>query len=337
MTNTPNHQPTVLTCAQPTSILQLGNYLGAIQHWVKLQQTHECFFGIVDWHAMTMPYTPAQLRANSLLCAAQYIACGLNPEKANIFLQSQVNGHTELAWILGCLTPIGQLERMTQFKDKSRRVGESVGAGLLFYPVLQAADILLYNADCVPVGDDQKQHLELARDIAQKFNNTFSDTFKLPEPYIGSVGSRIMSLQDPSSKMSKSDPNTQATVFLFEPIDNIRKKIMSAVTDSDNTIKLSIDKPGISNLMHILSLVSGRSIEDIQNEFIGQGYAPFKAQVADAVIALIEPMQKKYNELINNKDYLLSILKKGSQAAQHRANRMLSKVYRKTGLLSLDH
>lgn len=325
----------VLTCAQPSNKLHLGNYLGAIRQWSTLQDSHECYFGIVDLHAMTLPYVPADLRNNSLDCAAQYISCGLDPQKAHIFLQSCIQGVTKLAWILSCLAPLGQLERMTQFKDKAGKQNVSVGSGLLFYPVLQAADILLYNADLVPVGEDQKQHLELTRDLAQKFNNTFSPTFTVPEPFIPSSCARLMALQEPNKKMSKSDPNAQNTLFLFEPVDSIRKKIMSAVTDSDNAVRYVPEKKGISNLIELLAVLTGFSVEKIQDNYQGKGYAEFKKDVADAVIALLEPLHIKYKELISDKEYLKTILREGSQAAQYKVNKILSKVERKVGLLSL--
>lgn len=330
-------KPIILTCCQPTSHFHLGNYLGGLQRWANMQDDYECFFGIVDFHAMTAPYVPADLRRNTLECAAQYIACGLDPQRSHIFVQSHVTGHTELAWILGCLAPLGQLERMTQFKDKSKRIGNSVGAGLFFYPVLQAADILLYNADAVPVGEDQKQHLELVRDLAQKFNNTYSETFKLPEPLIGKAGARVMALQDPSSKMSKSDKNYNNTLFLFEPKESLRKKVMSAVTDSGNDVYADESKPGVTNLMGILSAISGQSYEEISDQFSGKGYASFKEAVADAVIAAVEPLQERYKELINDKEALHAMLKAGAEVAQKRAYKTLSKVYRKTGLLERIH
>lgn len=327
-------KPTVLTCAQPSNKLHLGNYLGAIAHWVSLQADYECFFGIVNLHAMTLPYTPADLRANSLDCAAQYMACGLDPKQCHIFMQSHIQGLTELAWVLTCLCPLGQLERMTQFKDKSQR-GGPVGGGLLFYPVLQAADILLYNADLVPVGEDQKQHLELTRDLAAKFNHTFSPTFTLPEVQIPEKGARIFSLQNPNAKMSKSDPNTQGTLFLFEPVDSIRKKIRSAVTDSESAIYLAPHKTGIANLLELFHVISGESVESLINRFEGKPYAPFKEALADAVIARLEPLQARYHGLMQDKAFVLETLRAGTETAQARANRTLSKVRRKVGILDL--
>ena len=325
-------KPVVLTCAQPTGRLHLGNYLGAVLNWGRMQDDHECYFGIVDQHAITVPYVPAQLRENTYSCLAQYVACGLDPARSRLFVQSHVIGHTELAWILGCICPLGQLERMTQFKDKSRKQ-ESVDAGLLFYPVLMAADILLYNAALVPVGDDQKQHLELARDLAEKFNRRYSDTFKVPEPFISKVGSRIMSLQDPTAKMSKSDPNHAATVFITDRPEDIRKKIMSAVTDSSAEVRAGADKAGVTNLLSIMSACTGRPVAALEAEFAGKGYGDFKKAVADAVIAMLDPVRLRYDELIKDRGELDRILKSGAEQAQAAAFRTLSKVNRKVGFV----
>ncbi len=328
----PAAKPVVLTCAQPTGKLHLGNYLGAVINWGRMQEDYECHFGIVDWHAITMPYTPADLRRNTYECLAQYLACGLDPAKSHLFVQSHVTGHTELSWILGCLCPLGWLERMTQYKDKSQKL-ESVGSGLLTYPVLMAADILLYNAAVVPVGEDQKQHLELARDLAEKFNRTYSETFVVPEPFIGKSGARIMSLQNPESKMSKSDPNPAGVVFITDTPDVIRKKIRSAVTDNDSGIYEDIHKPGITNLLSILSGVTGRPITKLEEEASGMNYGVFKDAAADAVIATLDPVRLRYESLIKDKAYLESVMKSGADAAQRNANRTMSKVYRKTGFV----
>jgi tryptophanyl-tRNA synthetase len=325
-------KPVVLTCAQPTGRLHLGNYLGAVLNWGRMQDDHDCYFGIVDQHAITVPYVPAQLRENTYSCLAQYVACGLDPARSRLFAQSHVIGHTELAWILGCICPLGQLERMTQFKDKSRKQ-ESVDAGLLFYPVLMAADILLYTAALVPVGDDQKQHLELARDLAEKFNHRYSDTFKVPEPFISKVGSRIMSLQDPTAKMSKSDPNHSATVFITDRPEDVRKKIMSAVTDSSAEVRAGADKPGVTNLLSIMSACTGRSVAALEAEFAGKGYGDFKKAVADAVVAMLDPVRLRYDELIKDRGELDRILKAGAEQAQATAFRTLSKVNRKVGFV----
>jgi tryptophanyl-tRNA synthetase len=304
-------KPVVLTCAQPTGRLHLGNYLGAVLNWGRMQDDYECYFGIVDQHAITVTHVPAQLRDNTYSCLAQYVACGLDPARSRLFVQSHVIGHTELAWILGCLCPLGQLERMTQFKDKSRK-HESVDAGLLFYPVLMAADILLYNASLVPVGDDQKQHLELARDLAEKFNHRYSETFKVPEPFISKVGSRIMSLQDPTAKMSKSDPNHAATVFITDRPEEVRKKIMSAVTDSSAEVRSGPDKPGVTNLLSIMSACTGRAVAELEDEFVGKGYGDFKKAVAVAVVATLDPVRVRYDELIKDRAELDRIFNSGA-------------------------
>ncbi len=327
----------VLTCAQPTGKLHLGNYLGAVKNWVSLMEGRECYFGVVDMHAITIPYVPAELRKNVYDCAAQYIACGLDPDKCNIFLQSSVVGHAELAWILGCICPIGNLERMTQYKDKARKHKDALNSGLLYYPVLMAADILIYDADLVPVGEDQKQHIELTRDLAQKFNFKYSDTFKLPEPYIPQSGARVMSLQTPASKMSKSDPNQSGTLYITDSADTLRKKIMSAVTDSEGGVKYAPDsKPGVSNLMGIFSAITGKSYAEIENEFEGKGYGDFKKSVADAVISHLEPVRLRYEEISSDKKYIEEVLKRGGEAAQRRANRLMSKVFRKVGFMRFE-
>lgn len=331
--NSNGKKGTVLTCVQPTGQLHLGNYLGAVKNWIEYLDEYDCFFGIVDMHAITMPYTPSELRKSTLDCVAQYVACGLDPKRSHIFVQSQVGLHPDLAWILGCLCPLGQLERMTQYKDKSKREGHSVGAGLLYYPILQAADILIYNADIVPVGEDQKQHLELTRDLAEKFNHRYSETFVIPEVKVPKEGARIMSLQDPEKKMSKSDSNQQGTIYLWDEPKVIRKKIVTAVTDSGNEIVAREDKPGITNLLMIMSAVTNKEIKALEKEFEGRGYGEFKAAVAESVVEMLEPMQKHYNELKGNKEQLLEILKRGLEAAQKRAWKTMSKVYRKIGFL----
>lgn len=326
----------VLTGVQPTGKLHLGNLLGAVNNWSKMIDDYDCLFFLANQHAITMPYVPAALRKNTLDCVAQYIACGLDPARCKIFLQSQIIGHTELMWVLGCLTPIGQLERMTQFKDKSKKVGESVSSGLLFYPVLMAADILLYNADLVPVGEDQKQHLELTRDLAIKFNNTFSPTFTVPEPYIGSIGARVMSLQNPLNKMSKSDTNQNSVIYIVDSDEIIRKKLTSAVTDSGDSITYDPkNKPGIANLLSIYAAAKDVSLEVVVEEFAGlSSYLPFKKAVVDAVIEKIRPIRERYFELVNDKEYLFSVLEDGRVEAQRRANRMIAKVYRKAGFVN---
>ncbi len=315
---------------------------------------YECFFGIVDLHAITIAPKPSALRQNVYSCIAQYIACGLDPKRCHQFVQSHVVGHTELAWILTCMTPIGELQRMTQFKDKAAKLGfrvsdpddstdpkfthqgmrpqASINAGLLCYPVLMAADILLYNADLVPVGEDQRQHLELCRDLACRFNQKYSETFVMPEPFVPKTGARIMSLVDPARKMSKSDENERATVFVLDEPDLIKKKIGSAVTDSGTEIKSSTDKPGISNLLTIHASLSGQSLLELEDHFRGMGYGELKKEVTDLLVTTLDPVRKAYRELIDDKKYLDSVLKEGAQAAQKRAVRILSKVQRKVGL-----
>lgn len=331
-----NERKVVLTAAQPTGRLHLGNYLGAVKNWVGLTQDHECYFGVMDMHAITIPYVPATLRQNVYSCVAQYIACGLDPEKCSLFLQSSIVGHAELAWILGCICPIGSLERMTQYKDKARKHKDALNSGLLYYPVLMAADILIYNADLVPVGEDQKQHIELTRDLAQKFNFKYSDTFKMPEAFIPKTGARIMSLQTPTSKMSKSDPNQNGTLYITDSADELNKKIMSAVTDSESAVVFDEDKkPGVSNLMSIMGALTGKSMSEIQDEFAGKGYGDFKKAVADVVIASLAPVREKYEAVIADKALIEKALEAGNAAAQRRANRTMSKVLRKTGFLNL--
>jgi tryptophanyl-tRNA synthetase len=328
-----DQRPLVLTGMQPTGRLHLGNFLGAALNWRRMLDDYRCFFFIPDLHALTIGTPPEELRKNTLDCIAQYVACGLDPAKCTIFLQSQVKGHTELAWILGCLTPLGQLERMTQFKDKARKQ-QSIHAGLLYYPILMAADILLHNAELVPIGEDQKQHLELARDLAQKFNSTYSETFKVPKPYISSVAARIMSLQNPKAKMSKSDPNEAASIFIADEATVIRKKILSAVTDSQKQICADPQRPGIFNLLNIYAAVTQSNPESAAEHFRDyQGYAAFKKEIADGLIALLEPVRQRYLALREDKDYLHSVIHEGAIKAQARADTMLSQVYRTVGLL----
>jgi tryptophanyl-tRNA synthetase len=351
-------KPVILTCAQPTGKLTLGNYLGAVRNWSAMLDDYECFFGIVDLHAITVPYKPADLRQNVYSCIAQYIACGLDPEKCHQFVQSHVIGHTELAWILTCMTPIGELQRMTQFKDKAANLGfkvaeekesgdikfthegmraqASINAGLLCYPVLMAADILLYNADLVPVGDDQRQHLELCRDLAGRFNQKYSETFAIPKPFIPKTGARIMSLVDPTKKMSKSDTNDRATIFVLDEPEQIKKKIGSAVTDSGTEIIAAPDKAGVTNLLTIHSSLSGQSFEYLESHFQGKGYGELKSEVIELLVESLRSARESYKELIKDKNYLDSVLNTGANCAQKRAFRILSKVKRKIGLPELQ-
>ena len=349
-------KPVILSCAQPSGKLTLGNYLGAVRNWSEMLEKSECFFGIVDLHAITSPAEPAKLRQNVFDCVAQYIACGLDPEKCHQFVQSHVIGHTELAWILTCITPIGELQRMTQFKDKAAKLGfkssddpkdlkfthegaraqSSINTGLLCYPVLMAADILLYNADLVPVGEDQRQHLELCRDLAQKFNHQYSETFTIPKPFMPKTGSRIMSLTDPTRKMSKSDENERASLFILDEPDQIKKKISSAVTDSGSEIKSNKDKPGVTNLLGIHSALSGKDINQLEEHFSGKGYGVLKAELTELITESLKPVREKYHDLIQDKNYLKSVLSQGAETAQKRAYRILGKVYRKVGFPERD-
>lgn len=318
---------------QPSGELTLGNYLGAIKNWVKLQEEYDCYFCVVDLHAITVKQEPKNLRARTLEVMAIYIAAGIDPAKNTIFIQSHVSAHSEAAWLLNCHTYMGELGRMTQYKDKSQRYGESVAAGLFNYPVLMAADILLYQTDLVPVGSDQKQHLELSRDIAQRFNNTYSETFIVPDPYISPNGAKIMSLQDPTKKMSKSDDNPNSFILVMDPPEVIRKKISRAVTDSIGAVKYSDDQPGVKNLMTILSTITGMTMEEIEKKYQGQGYAQFKKDVAEAIVSELEPIQKKVKELLGDKAYLESIYKAGAEKANYVAAKTLRKMQKKIGLI----
>lgn len=318
---------------QPSGELTIGNYLGAIKNWVKLQDEYDCYYCIVDLHAITVRQEPKNLRKRTLEVLATYIASGIDPEKNTIFIQSHVPAHSEAAWLLNCYTYTGELSRMTQFKDKSKRYGENVTAGLYDYPVLMVADILLYNTDLVPVGVDQKQHLELTRTIAERFNNIYSPTFKVPEPYISENGAKIMDLQDPSKKMSKSSDNPNSFILLMDPPEVIRKKISRAVTDSIGHVKYSDEQPGVKNLMNILNALTSMSFEDIEKKYEGQGYAQFKKDVAEALVAELEPIQNKVNELLNDKEYLEGIYKKGAEKANYVSRKMLRKMQKKIGFI----
>ena len=309
------------------------NYLGALANWVELQDKYDCIFCVVDMHAITVQQTPSTLRNNTLELAALYFACGINPEKSTVFVQSHVPAHAELAWVLNTLTYVGELNRMTQFKEKARRHSENLNMGLMDYPVLMASDILLYQTDLVPVGADQKQHLELARDLAARFNARYSPTFAVPEPFIPQNGARIMSLSEPTAKMSKSDDNDNGYVSLTDSPDVIRRKFRRAVTDSDTHVRFGKDKPAISNLLTIYSRFSGISIERIVEQFEGRGYGELKDCVADAVIAGLEPVQKRLREFSADKSYIAEALKRGAEQAAKRAEKTLSKVYRKIGFV----
>ncbi len=322
---------------QPSGELSIGNYIGSLRNWVKLQDEYDCVYCVVNEHAITVRQDPEQLAKRSFDVLSIFMAAGIDPEKCVLFLQSHVPAHCQLSWVLNCYTQFGELSRMTQFKDKSKRYGSgNVSAGLYDYPVLMAADILLYQADLVPVGDDQKQHIEITRDIAERFNGLYGKTFVLPEGFFPKAGGRVMSLQDPSKKMSKSDDNPNNVIRLLEEPSSIVKKLKRAVTDSDNPPVVAYDwdkKPGVSNLLELMSASTGRSVEDLVEHFKGQMYGTFKSEVADAVVAMVEPIQKRYRELRDNEDYLKEILKHGVEKASERAQKTLDDVYRKIGFI----
>ena len=319
---------------KPSGELTLGSYIGAIRNWIALQDSYDCLYCIVDMHAITVRQNPADLRRRTLEQLAQYIACGLDTERNIVYIQSHVPAHAELSWVLGCYTMFGELSRMTQFKDKSRKNADNINAGLFTYPVLMAADILLYQTDLVPVGEDQKQHVEIARDIAGRFNQVYSPTFVLPEPFIPKTGARVMSLLDPSSKMSKSEQGGDGCITLMESPDDIMRSFRRAVTDSDTCVRFDPEnKPGVSNLMTIYSCAAGKSFEEIENEFAGRGYGEFKQAVGESVVELLRPIREKTQDLLNNRDYLEGIYAKGAERAARLAQKTLDKVYRKVGFV----
>jgi tryptophanyl-tRNA synthetase len=323
----------VFSGVQPSGAFTLGNYIGALRNFVELQDEYECYYCIVDMHAITVPQVPKDLRKNTLDVLALYLACGMDPDKSTLFIQSHVSAHAELAWVLNTITYMGQLNRMTQYKEKSRKSEENLNAGLFTYPVLMAADILLYGADFVPVGDDQKQHLELARDLAVRFNNRYSDTFVVPEPMIKEFGARIMSLQNPESKMSKSDQDENAFILLQDPKDKIAKKIKKAVTDSKGEVLYSDDQPGVKNLINIYSVLDGISVEEVVQRYENKGYGDFKKDVAEVVVTALSPLQERYLDYLNNKDFLEEVYKKGATKAEEKAYKTLAKVYKKVGFI----
>lgn len=318
---------------QATGTLTLGNYLGALKNWVTLNEEYECLYGVMDLHSLTVRQEPAEFRKNARSLYALYVAAGLDPEKNCIYFQSHVSGHAELSWILGCFTYMGELNRMTQFKDKASKHADNINAGLYTYPVLMAADILLYQSDVVPVGVDQKQHLEITRDIAQRFNAIYGDVFTVPEAYIPKAGAKIMSLQEPEKKMSKSDENANATIYLLDEKDAIIRKFKRAVTDSGSEVRYAPqEKPGVSNLIEIYGCVTGKSYEEIEKEFAGKGYGDFKMAAGEAVAEHLAPLQKKYRELMADKAYIDSMIKSNDEKAQYYANKTLRKVQKKVGL-----
>ncbi len=318
---------------QPTGTFTLGNYIGAVRNWGPLQDEYNCIYCVVDMHAITVRQDPVKLRQATLNSYALLMACGIDPEKSILFIQSHVKTHAELSWILGCNTQFGELSRMTQFKDKSQRHPDDINSGLFTYPVLMAADILAYNADLVPVGVDQKQHLELARNIAQRFNQRYGEFFTLPEPYIPKVGAKVMSLQDPTKKMSKSDENPNAVILILDDKDTIIRKFKRAVTDSDTEVCYREGKDGINNLMTIYSTVTGKDFASIESEFAGKGYGDFKLAVGEAVADHLEPVRTEFARLSKDKEYLKKCYTDGAEKALKYSQRIVSKVYRKVGFV----
>lgn len=330
-----NEKKTILSGIQPSGTLTIGNYLGALRNWAKMQYDYNCFFCVVDMHAITVRQVPAELRQNCLKTLALYLAAGIDPNENVLFIQSHVPAHAQLSWVLNCYTMFGELSRMTQFKDKSAKHADNINAGLFTYPVLMAADILLYQPDLVPVGLDQKQHIEIARDIAVRFNNTYSDTFKIPEPYMPKIGTKIMSLTNPASKMSKSDPG-DGSVFLLDPRDAVIRKIKRAVTDSGSEVRYAEGKDGINNLMSIYAAFTGKTYDEIEREFEGKGYGDFKLAVAEVTADALQELQAKYKTFLDDKAQLDRIMIEGAQKASYTADKTLRKVYRKVGFYSVN-
>ena len=328
----------MLSGIKPSGDLTLGSYLGAIKNWAERAEQYDCYYFMADLHALTTRQNPADLRRRTLEQLAQYVACGLDPEKNTLFIQSHVPAHAELGWILNCYTMFGELSRMTQFKDKSKKNADNINGGLFTYPALMAADILLYQPDYVPVGDDQKQHVELTRDVAHRFNNLYGDVFKIPEPYIPKVGARVMDLLDPTSKMSKSDDIGNGRVVLMDKPEDILRKFKRAVTDSDtdeHCVRYDPDaKPGVANLMQIYAACTGRSFEAIESEFTGQGYGAFKKAVGEAVVEMLRPIREEAQRIMKDKGYLETLCKNGAEKASYIAGKTLRKVYKKVGLVA---
>lgn len=330
-----DEKKTIFSGIQPSGELTLGSYLGAIKNWVELSDEYNCYYCIVDMHAITVRQNPADLRRRTLAQLAQYIACGLDPRKNTIFIQSHVPAHAELSWVLSCYTMFGELSRMTQFKDKSAKNSDNINAGLFTYPALMAADILLYQTDLVPVGSDQKQHVELTRDIAQRFNGVYGDVFSIPEPFIPKMGARIMSLTSPENKMSKSDKDPGGCVYIMQKPEEIMRSFKRAVTDSETCVRFDPQaKPGVSNLMTIYSVATGESLEAVEREFEGKGYGEFKPRVGEAVVELLRPIREETERLLSDKGYLESVYRDGAEKASSAANRTLRKVYKKVGFVA---
>ena len=326
----------MFSAVQPSGIPTIGNYVGAIKNWVQFQDEYDCIYSLADLHTLTVKQVPAELRARSYELLALYLACGLDPEKSIIFAQSHVPQHAELTWVLNTMTYPGELARMTQFKDKSAHHAENINMGLMDYPVLMASDILLYGAHYVPIGADQKQHLEITRDLAIRFNNRYSPTFVVPEPLIPKMGARVMSLQDPTKKMSKSDENVNAFISMTDKPEDIIRKFKRAVTDSDMYVKYDVEnKPGVSNLLTIYSIFTDKTVEEAEREFEGKGYGEFKQAVGEAVVEVLRPINEKKEALLKDKAYLNKVLLDGKQKAEYLARKMLNKVYKKIGLIQL--
>ena len=330
-----NDQKICFSGVQPSGNLTIGNYLGAIRNFSAYSEAYKCFYCVVDEHAITVRQNPAELRRRTYETLALYMACGLDPEKNTLYVQSHVPAHAELSWILNCFTMFGELSRMTQFKDKSAKHADNVNAGLFTYPVLMAADILLYQTDVVPTGIDQKQHVELCRDIATRFNQVFPDTFTIPQPMIAQNGKKIMSLADPTKKMSKSDENANAVVYILDDKDTIIRKFRRAVTDSDTCVRFAEGKDGINNLMTIYSCFTGKTFEEIEREFDGRGYGDFKLAVGEVTADALAPVQQKFHELLADKAGLEAQMRKGAEEAAYYARKTLSKVQKKLGFVPL--
>ena len=322
---------TLYSAVQPSGNLTIGNYVGAISNWVRLQSEYDCYFAIANMHSITVRQEPAELRRRTLEVAALYLACGIDPEKCTLYVQSQVPQHAELAWVLNTVTYVGEMQRMTQFKDKSQKHADNINMGLMDYPVLMAADILLYQTDLVPVGLDQKQHVEIARDVAIRFNNRYGETFRVPEALLGKTGAKIMSLQEPDKKMSKSDENVNASIYLADDKDTIIRKFKRAVTDSESEVRFAAEKKGVSNLISIYSIFTKKSVEEVEREFAGKGYGGFKLAVGEAVADALAPVQAEQKRLLADKAYLNGVLASGAERAFKTARRTLGKVYRKVG------
>ena len=332
-TNEETAKKRVLSCIQPSGLLTLGNYLGALKNWTEMQYEFDCTYAVADLHAITVRQEPAKLRSQIYSTFAILLALGIDPEKNTVFIQSQVPEHTALSWLLSCYTQFGEMSRMTQFKDKSKKHPDNINVGLFSYPVLMAADILLYKSDLVPVGEDQKQHLEIARDIAVRFNNIYGDVFTVPEAYIPKAGARIRSLQDPSKKMSKSDDNVNAWIAILDGRDDIIRKFKRAVTDSGSEVRMAEDKPGISNLITIYSAVTGKSTADVEREFEAKGYGDFKLAVGEAVADALAPIKQKHDEIIKDKKAMEQLYKAGAEKAEYVARKTYFKAMKKVGFV----